>query len=174
MFHPRYLLPRRRCLILTTSKFPGTKKISRKSAHGAARGSDCCDFHVAYRVSGHFVGGRGAAGFKPGPQAPSREGDTGRQAGALNSQVYECERCDWEQRLNIWQRNGRSTATNKSRPSLTPSPVRRSVRPGPGQFARIRSMKFIGLLARSGHAASERGGRRAEGGGLREGAAGSL
>ena len=52
--------------------------------------------------------------------------------------------------------------------------VRRSVRPGPGQFARIRSMKFIGLLARSGHAASERGGRRAEGGGLREGAAGSL
>ena len=81
MFHPRYLLPRRRCLILTTSKFPGTKKISRKSAHGAARGSDCCDFHVAYRVSGHFVGGRGAAEFKPGPQAPSREGDTGRQAG---------------------------------------------------------------------------------------------
>ena len=39
--------------------------------------------------------------------------------------------------------------------------VRRSVRSGPGQFARIRSMKFIGLLARSGHAASERGGRRA-------------
>ena len=39
--------------------------------------------------------------------------------------------------------------------------ARRSVRPG--QFARIRSMKFIGLLARSGHAASERGGRRAEG-----------
>lgn len=55
-----------------------------------------------------------------------------------------------------------------SRPSV------RSGRPGPGQFARIRSMKFIGLLARSGHAASERGGRRAEGGGLREGAAGSL
>ena len=80
-------------------------------------------------------------------------------AGALNLQVYECERCDWEQRLNIWQRNGRSTDTNKSRP-LCPS-VRPRARPG--QFARIRSMKFIGLLARSGHAASERGGRRAEG-----------
>ena len=44
-------------------------------------GSDCCDFHVAYRERGHFVGGRGAVGFKPGPQPPSREGDTGRQAG---------------------------------------------------------------------------------------------
>ena len=36
-----------------------------------------CYFHVAYRERGHFVGGRGAAGFKPSPQAPSREGDTG-------------------------------------------------------------------------------------------------
>lgn len=46
-------------------------------------------------------------------------------AGALNLQVYECERCDWERRLNIWQRNGRSADTNKSRAgstSSTPSP----------------------------------------------------
>ena len=144
---------------MTTSKFPGTKKDLAQKCTRRRQPRLRCYFHVAYRERGHFVGGRGAAGFKPGPQAPSREGDTGRQAGALNLQVYECERCDWEQRLNIWQRNGRSTDTNKSRP-LCPS-VRPRARPG--QFARIRSMKFIGLLARSGHAASERGGRRAEG-----------
>ena len=68
---------------------------------------------------------------------------------------FMSDRCNGELRLNIWQCNMRSTATMITQRGHTDIAVVLALLRA-GHFARIRSMKFIGRPARSGHSGSER------------------